>query len=396
MPENKSSVTLEPSKPKSTSNWIPFAKAIAVLAVLAFLVGAVVVRGINARIKAASAVSLETRKEAEPTVAVLRPRRGAPVEEIVVPGNIQAFVEAPIYARTNGYLKQWTADIGARVKTGQLLAEIETPEVDKQLDQAKAELATAEANYGLAESTAIRWQDLLKTDSVSKQETDEKISDFKAKKTMVDSGRANVKRLRDLQSYQKIYAPFDGVITARNTDVGQLIAASSSGQGKELFHLAATDRLRVFVNVPQIYSRSAVAGVAAYLTLVEFAGRRFSGKLVRTAESIDAASRTLLAEIDVDNTSGELLPGAYVEVHLRLPSKTAAVILPVNALIFRSEGLQVAVVRDGGKADLVPVTMGRDYGTEVEILAGVTEKDSVIVNPPDSLTSGTVVLVAPK
>ncbi len=396
MPENKNSLTLEPIKPKSSSRWIQFAKALVVLAVIAFLIGAVVVRGINARIKAASAVGLETRQEAEPTVAVLHPKRGAPVEEIVLPGNIQAFVEAPIYARTNGYLKRWTADIGARVKAGQLLAEIETPEVDKQLDQAKADLATAEANYGLAESTAIRWQELLKTDSVSKQETDEKLGDFKAKKTMVDSGRANVKRLQDLRSFQKIYAPFDGVITARNTDVGQLIAASSSGQGKELFHLAATDKLRVFVNVPQMYSRSAVAGVAAYLTLVEFPGRRFSGKLVRTAESIDAASRTLLAEIDVDNSSGELLPGAYVEVHLRLPSKTAALILPVNSLIFRSEGLQVGVVREGGKAELVPVTMGRDYGTEVEILAGITEKDSVIVSPPDSLTSGTVVLVAPQ
>jgi RND family efflux transporter MFP subunit len=375
--------------------WIQFAKALAVGAVIALLVGAVVIRGINSRIKAASDVTSETQHEAEPTVAVIHPKSGAPVEEILLPGNIQAFVEAPIYARTNGYLKQWTADIGARVKAGQLLAEIETPEVDKQLDQARADLATAEANYGLAESTAIRWQELLKTDSVSKQETDEKLSDFKAKKTMVDSGRSNVKRLLDLQSYQKIYAPFDGVITARNTDVGQLIAASSSGQGKELFHLAATDKLRVFVNVPQIYSRSAAPGVAATLTLVEFPGRRFSGKLVRTAESIDAASRTLLAEIDVDNSSGELLPGAYVEVHLRLPSKTAALILPVNALIFRSEGLQVGVVREGGKAELVPVKMGRDYGTEVEILSGITEKDSVIVNPPDSLTSGTVVMVAP-
>jgi RND family efflux transporter MFP subunit len=357
-------------------------------------VSMVVSRGINARLQAASGLTQVTQELAIPTVAVIHPKHGAPADEVVLPGNIQAFTDAPIYARTNGYLKRWYVDLGARVKEGQLLAEIETPEVDKQLDQTRADLATAEANLRLAETTAARWQDLLKTDSVSKQETDEKVGDLKAKMAIVDSGRSNVKRLQDLQSFQKIYAPFEGVITARNTDVGQLISAGTGVVTKELFHLAATNQLRVYVSVPQVYSRSAVPGVKAELTLAEFPGRRFPGKLVRTAESIDSASRTLLAEVDVDNSAGHLLPGAYAEVHLKLPSKTGALILPVNTLLFRSEGLQVGVIRDGGKAVLVPVTMGKDFGTEVEILTGITEKDSVIVNPPDSLASGTAVHVA--
>jgi RND family efflux transporter MFP subunit len=356
-------------------------------------VGFLVVRGINARIKDAAGVSHDTAEMALPTVSVAHAKRGAPSDEVVLPGNIQAFTDAPIYARTSGYLRQWHADIGARVKVGQLLAEIDAPEVDKQLDQARADLATMEANYSLAESTAIRWQDLLKTDSVSKQETDEKVGDFHARKASVDAARSNVRRLQDLQSFQKIYAPFDGVITVRNTDVGQLIDAGAGGLGKELFHLAATDRLRVFVNVPQVYSRSATSEVPADLTLAEFPGQRFRGRVARTAEAIDAASRTLLTEVDVDNSDGRLLPGAYTEVHLKIPSKIASLIVPVNALIFRSEGLQVGVVRRD-KAELVPIQIGRDYGVEVEVVSGMTEKDQVIVNPPDSLVSGTTVRIA--
>jgi RND family efflux transporter MFP subunit len=379
---------------RKPSTLIRLMKVLLFLALMMAAVGGVVFWGINARIKTASGVSRETLEMAVPTVSVIQARRGAPADEVVLPGNIQAFTDAPIYARANGYLKQWHADIGARVKAGELLAEIETPEIDKQLDQSRADLATAEANYRLSESTATRWQNLLKTDSVSKQETDEKLGDFTAKKAIVDSVRSNVRRLEDLQSFQKIYAPFDGVITARNTDVGQLIGAGSSGQAKELFHLASTSKLRVYVSVPQLYSRSAVPGVAAELTLAEFPGRHFSGKLVRTAEAIDTASRTLLAEVDVDNSDGRLLPGAFAEVHLKLPAKTGSFVLPVNTLMFRSEGLRVGVVRDN-RAELVPIIMGRDYGTEVEILSGITAKDSVIVNPPDSLTSGTVVRVAP-
>jgi RND family efflux transporter MFP subunit len=370
-------------------------KLLVLLSIAAGVVVVLVFRGINARIRDAAGVSHETAELAVPTVSVIHPRRGAPADEVILPGAIQAFIDAPIYARTSGYLKQWHADIGARVKSGELLAEIETPEVDKQLDQASADLATAEANYKLAESTAARWQDLLKTESVSKQETDEKVGDFHSKKALVDSAHANVRRLEDMQSFQKIYAPFDGVITARNTDVGQLVQAGSGAQAKELFHLAATDKLRVFVNVPEVYSRSAATGAPAELTLNEFPGHRFRGKLTRNAAAIDTASRTLLVEVDIDNSDGRLLPGAYTEVHLKLPSKFGSLILPVSTLVFRSEGLQVGVVRQGDKAELVPIQMGRDYGVEVQVLSGITEKDLVIVNPPDSLISGTTVRVTP-
>lgn len=372
-------------------------KYLILLAVIAGVVGALVVRGIHARMEEAAGVGRDTAEAAMPAVSVIYPKRGAPVDEVVLPGAIRAFIDAPIYARTSGYLKRWQADIGARVKAGDLLAEIESPEVDKQLDQARADLAVVEANYKLAESTAARWQDLLKTDSVSKQETDEKIGDFHARKAAVDASRSNVRRLEDLQSFEKVYAPFDGVITARNTDVGQLIDAGSGGQAggqpRELFHLAATNRLRVFVNVPQLYSRSAGPGVTATLTLAEFPGQRFSGKVARTAEAIDMASRTLLAEVDVENADGRLLPGAFTEVHLKLRSKVASLLLPVNTLVFRSQGLEVGVVR-GDKAQLVPIQMGRDYGVEVEVVSGIGEDDRVIVNPPDSLISGTTVRVA--
>jgi RND family efflux transporter MFP subunit len=231
-------------------------------------------------------------------------------------------------------------------------------------------------------------------DSVAKQDRDEKVSAYEAGKTMVASARANVKRLEDMVSFQKVFAPFEGVITARNTDVGALINAGNGGLAQELFHLAATSKLRVFVSVPQVYSRAAVPGVNAELTLTEFPGRHFIGKVARTSESIDAATRTLLTEVDVDNASGQLLPGAFAEVHLKLPAKATTLILPVTALIFRSEGLQVAVVRDDSKAELVPIMLGRDFGTEVEVVSGITAQDAVIVNPPDSLTSGAIVHVA--
>ncbi len=381
--------------PRRPSRAARILRSVLLLAVVVVIVGAVVFWGIDARVKSASGVARETADLAVPTVLVIHPSHGARENEIVLPGNIQAFTDAPIYARTSGYLKKWHVDIGAKVKAGDLLAEIETPEVDQQLQQARADLVTAQANLHLAETTAARWQELLKSDSVSKQETDEKISDFNAKKAMVDSTRSNVHRLQELQAFEKIYAPFSGVITARNTDIGQLIdAGATGGAAKELFHLASTTRLRVYVNVPQNYSRSAVPGMTAELTLAEFPDRRFRGNVVRNSQSIDAATRTLLVEVDVDNANGQLLPGAFTEVHLKLAGGARPLILPVNALLFRSEGLQVAVVRNGQTAELVPVKMGRDFGTEVEILAGITEKDAVILNPPDSLTSGTTVHVA--
>ena len=325
-----------------------------------------------------------------PTVTVVHPKRGAAAEEIVLPGNAQAYVATPIYARTSGYLKSWNFDIGAHVKAGQLLAEIETPEVDRQLDQARADLATSQANYDLARTTAARYQSLFKSDSVAKQDVDDKVGDLQAKKAMVDSAAFNVRRLEETQRFQKVYAPFDGVITARNIDIGALIDAGGNAPGRELFDIAATGRLRVYINVPQAYSRQVRPGGPAELTLSEFPGRRFRGKIVRSSDSIDPVSRTLLTEVDVDNPSGELLPGAFLSVHLKLSSGASTVVVPVNALIFRSEGMRVAVVRDN-RAELAPVTIGRDYGTEVEVLSGISPQDEIIENPSDSLTSGTEV-----
>ncbi len=285
-------------------------------------------------------------------------------------------------------------DIGAHVKTGQLLAEIETPEVDQQLDQSRADLNTAQANLQLSQITAERYQGLAQSDSVSKQEVDNATSDFAAKKAMVASAQSNVKRLQELQSFEKIYAPFDGVITARNTDIGHLINSGAGSPATELFHIAAVQELRVYVNVPQQDSASAKPGLKADLTLQEFPGKRFPGTLVRTADAIDQASRTLLVEVDVNNRTGELLPGAYAEVHLQVPSGSPTYILPVSALIFRSAGLQVGTVQGGDKAALVNITLGRDMGNEVEVVSGLNAGDSVIVNPPDSLISGETVRVA--
>jgi RND family efflux transporter MFP subunit len=366
------------------------------IAVLAFvIVVAVVISGILPRIHARAALDKETAEMAIPTVSVIRPKLGAPAQEVVLPANVQAYIDSPIYARTNGYLKRWYTDIGARVKAGQLIAEIETPEVDQQLRQSRADLATAEANLNLSQITATRYADLLKTDSVSKQDTDNAAGDLAAKQATVQSGQANVRRLEELQAFEKIYAPFDGVITARNTDIGALINSGSSGGARtELFHVAQPDKLRVYVSVPQVYSQAAKPGLTADLVLSEFPGRVFPGTLVRTAQAIDQSTRTLLVEIRVDNPTGTLLSGAYAEVHLKLPSATSAFILPVNALLFRSEGLRVATITDGQHAELKPITLGHDFGSEVEVVAGLTGNESVIVNPPDSLVSGEEVRIA--
>jgi RND family efflux transporter MFP subunit len=366
------------------------------IAILAFvIVVAVVISGILPRINARAALEKETAEMAIPTVSVITPKRGAPTQEVVLPANVQAYIDSPIYARTNGYLKRWYTDIGARVKAGQLIAEIETPEVDQQLRQSKADLATAEANLNLSQITATRYQDLLKTDSVSKQDTDNATGDLAAKRATVQSSQANVKRLEELQSFEKIYAPFDGVITARNTDIGALIDSGSSGGTRtELFHIAQPDKLRVYVSVPQVYSQAMKAGLSADLVLPEFPGRVFPGTLVRTADAIDQSTRTLLVEIRVNNPTGTLFSGAYAEVHLKLPTATSAFILPVNTLLFRSEGLRVAAVTDGKHAELKPITLGHDFGSEVEVVAGLTGDESIIANPPDSLVSGEEVRIA--
>jgi RND family efflux transporter MFP subunit len=348
--------------------------------------------GIGTRAKALSEVTKETRDAAVRTVAVIEPERGAPRQEITLPGTLEAFTDAPIYARTNGYLRKRYVDIGATVHAGQVLADIDTPEVDQQLEQARADLATAEANARLAQSTAERYRDLIKTDSVSKQDLDNANGSLEAKTTAVNSAKANVKRLEQLHGFGTITAPFDGVITVRNVDVGALIDSGSNA--KELFHEAAVHRLRLFVNVPEIYSRAAVAGMTADLTLAEFPGRTFAGTLARTAQAIDVASRTLLTEIDVENAKGELLPGSYAEVHLKVSTDAATFKLPVNAVMFRTEGVQVALVDANGHVVLHPITLGRDYGNAVEVVAGLAGGERIIVNPPDSIESGEMVRVA--
>jgi RND family efflux transporter MFP subunit len=374
-------------------------KLLFLAAAVLVIAGAVVVRGINFRTRAAAVVRQETLDQAVPSVAVIHPKLGAMKDEVVLPGNIQAFTDSPIYARTSGYLTKWYFDIGARVKSGQLLAEIESPEVDQQLAQARADLGTAQANLKLAELTMVRYQNLLKLEAIAKQDVDNAVGAWEADKATVASQMANVKRLEQLVSFEKVFAPFDGVITARNTDIGALVNAGNGGAAQELFHLASTDKLRVFVSVPQAYSRSAIPGVTAELTVNEFPGQRFRGKLVRNAESINAATRTLLSEVDLDNPMGRLLPGAFAEVHLKLQAEEPALVLPVTALVFRAEGMQVAVIRPsergGDKVDLVAVTLGRDFGTEIEVTSGITARDSVIVSPPDSLTSGQQVRVEP-
>lgn len=367
---------------------------IVVIVIVAVLIaGTAVIRGIHSRIDAAAAVREKTLERAVLSVQVIHPKRGEMKDEIALPGNIQAFVDAPVYARTNGYLKKWYFDIGAKVKTGELLAEIESPEVDQQLSQAKADLGTAEANLKLAGITMKRYEALYKLDSIAKQDVDTATGTFEADKATVASQMANVKRLEQLVAFEKVFAPFDGMISARNIDVGQLINAGNGGAAQELFHIVSATRLRIFVSVPQMYSQAAVPGVHAELTLPEAPGRHYVGKVARNTGTIDAATRTLLTEVDIDNASGALMPGAFAEVHLKLPAATAALVVPVTALIFRSEGLQLAVVRDGNRAELVHVTQGRDFGTEVEITSGITEKDAVIINTPDSLTSGAAVRV---
>ena len=367
------------------------------LSVAAVVLGVVVFSGIHQRAQAASRLGTVTERAAIPTVSVVRPKSGADAQDIVLPGTTQPFNDTPIYARTNGYLKRWYVDIGAHVEQGQLLAEIDTPEIDQQLDQARADLQTAKANENLASITATRWQNLLKTNSVSKQETDQAVSDLSAKQAAVDSMTANVHRLEQLQSFEKIYAPFTGVITARNTDIGALIDAGASTTPRELFHMAAVNKLRVYVAVPEVDSRAAQNGAQAALTLDEFPGETFEGTIVRNSDSIDLASRTLNVEVDTNNPGDRIKTGAYVFVHLKnLGSDHAtsqSVVIPANTLLFRAEGLRVGVVRNG-HAELAPITIGRDYGATVEVIAGLKPTDQVIVNPSDSLTTGTPVRVS--
>lgn len=353
----------------------------------AIILGVAIANGLISRARASSVLQSQTQQLALPTVSIVRPQITSGAEEVVLPGNMQAFIDTPIWARSSGYLKAWYVDIGAHVKQGQPLALIESPETDQQLEQAKEQLNTAQANLKLSQITAARYTDLFTTDSVAKQDVDNAVQAAAANAATVKSAQANVSRLQQLVDYEKVFAPFDGVITVRNVDVGALVDADTNTTGKELFHLSSTNTLRTYVNVPEAYSRAAKPGVKATLTLTEFPGRQFRGTIVRNADAIDMNSRTLLVEVDVPNPTGELLPGSYVSVHLKLPSKVQALVVPANALLFRSEGLRVAVVRDNRTA-LQPVILGRDFGDTVEIVSGIAPTDSVIVNPSDSIVSG--------
>ena len=367
----------------------PSAKRWLTALVIALIVAAVLIFGIRSRVKAAASLRTVTAQMAVPSVSVIKPKQTASAQEIVLPGNIQPFISSPIYARTDGYLKKWYFDIGAHVKAGQLLAIIQTPEVDQQLAQARSNLATAQANLELAKITRDRYQGLLTKRAVAQQDVDNAVGTYNANKAVVDADMANVQRYQALVSFEKVYAPFDGVITARNTDIGDLInSGSNTAPRTNLFDMVQPGTLRVYVNVPEEYSRGIVPGqTASDIVLAEFPGEGFSGKLVRTANAINITTRTLLAEIDVDNPKGTLLTGSYAEVHLKVPGQGSTFLIPVNTLIFRSQHLQVGVVRDG-KIVLAEVTPGHDFGAEIEIVAGLKADDQVVLNPPDSLVTG--------
>jgi RND family efflux transporter MFP subunit len=359
----------------------------------AAVLGVVIWSGIALRVHASNALNTETRELAVPTVSVVTPQVMPGGEEVALPGNMEAYIDTPVWARSSGYLKAWYVDIGGHVRKGQLLAEIEAPEVDQQLKQAQAQLQTAQANLKLSEVTADRYTELFKTDSVAKQDVDNAVQGQAAKQADVFSADANVSRLQQLVAYEKVEAPFSGIITARNIDVGALVNQGANTPGKELFHVASIDTMRTYVSVPEIYSQAAKPGVQAYLTLNEFPSRKFYGQVVRNANSIDESSRTLLVEVDVKNPTGELLPGSFISVHLKLPSSIPALTVPSNTLLFRSEGLRVVRVVSG-KAELVPVILGRDFGDTVELVSGIRRDDKVIVNPSDSITEGQQVAIA--
>lgn len=371
---------------------LPAAVWIALIVIVVILL-AVIAYGIISRTAAEHSLEKATTVSAIPTVETVHPSSSKLSDEIALPGNTQAFTDTPIYARTSGYLKKWYFDIGAHVRKGQLMAQIETPELDQQLQVGQADLKSAEANLNLANTTSDRYRNLLKSNSVSKQETDQAVSDAAAKQAAVDASEANVRRLQQLQSFENVYAPFDGIVTARRIDIGSLIAAGANTTPQELFHMAAIGGIRVFVAVPEAYSAVVRDGGQASLTLDEYPGQVFEGRIARNSNSIDQATRTLNVEVDVDNPKGLLLPGAYVFVHFKVPDHVETLSLPANTLLFRAQGLQVGVVRDG-KVDLVPIRIAKDNGATVEIGTGVTATDSVILDPSDSLANGQQVHVA--
>ncbi|KVX44966.1 RND transporter MFP subunit [Burkholderia territorii] len=349
------------------------------------------------RIDARAAQRAQVSAQQALPVAVIVPGTAPADQTLTLPGSVAPYADASIYARTSGYIAHWNADLGTRVKAGQTLAQISAPDLDAQLRQARADEASAQANYDYAKSTAQRWQDMLKTQSVSQQDTDTKVADMNAKRAMLASAQANVAHLAELVSYESVTAPFDGVITARSVDVGTLVTAGgtpgSPGLSGELFHLEQTDTLRVFVDVPQDSAAGVSTGTPVYLTTPQYPGRRFVARVARSAGAIDPVTRTLRVEIDVDNRDGALMPGAYAQAHLVLPSAAPALDLPVSALLFRPNGVTVATVDANGRTALKTVQIGRDFGTRVEIVAGLSAADRVIDNPGDAITAGEAVKV---
>ena len=388
MKETENRVEIVPSDPNpeqgqsSPHRWLmPVMVSVVVLTVLFF--------GIRSRLNAEASLRTVTAQMAVPSVSVVQPKRAAPAQEIILPGNMEPFISSPVYARTDGYLKKWDFDIGAHVKAGQLLATIQSPEIDEQLSQARSTLATAQANLNLAEITQTRYEAMFQKHAVAQQDRDNAAGTYSANKAMVDADMANVRHYEALVSFEKVYAPFDGVITARNTDIGDLINSGSSSTAKtDLFHIAQTGTVRVYVNVPEEYSRGIQPGAtAADIVLAEIPGQKFPGKVVRTAEAISGTTRTLLTEIDLPNPGNILLTGSYAEVHLHIVSPNSTFLIPVSTLIFRSERLQAGVVRNG-KVELADLTPGHDFGSEIEVVAGLKPDDQVVMNPPDSLVSG--------
>ena len=367
-----------PNKSES-SGYILF--AVIVVAVIA----AGVALSLHSRVQSQAALKQSTLEEAALPFNVVHPSAVLTSGEISLPGSAQAFMDTAIYARTNGYLKTWNVDIGAHVKQGDILAEIETPEVDRQLEQARGDLQNAQANLSLSEITERRSQDLFKNKTISSQERDTAVSDLAAKRALVTSGEANVRRLEQLKAFEKVTAPFGGVITARSTDIGALIQASGS---RELFHLEDNHILRVYFSVPEVYAATVKHGDDVSITFDSYPNEKFTGKLVRDSESIDPLSHTLNVEADVENSSGKLFPGGYATVHLKIPGTQGAVTIPANTLLFRSEGTQVAVIRNG-RVELVKIEIGHDFGNTLEVTSGLTTKDAVILDPPDSLAEGT-------
>ena len=361
--------------------------------VLVLALALAILFGIRSRADQQHDLKLATERAAVPTVTVVHPLVGSKAQEVVLPGNTQAFIDTSIYARTNGYLKQWFVDIGARVRAGQLLAIIDAPELDQQLQQALADLKSAQANQSLAETTNVRWQGLVAKHAVSQQEADQVAGDLAAKKAATAASEANVGRYKELQGYERVTAPYAGVITARSTDVGALINAGSAAEPRELFHLAQTGKLRVFVSVPEVYAESVRDGEQVDITQDAAPGDVLHGTVTRNANAISQTTRTLNVEVDVDNSEGKLLPGAYVFVHMKLPAGTNTVTIPSNALLFRAQGLQVGVVRDG-HVHLQHITIGHDFGNTVEVTSGLNPQDTIILDPSDSLMDNQPVEVA--